>query len=801
MAEILGPAPDALSNDEIIRRYAASLKELTVAATDPTFDWERQVSINQARYNWMLFNGQNGIFGLDGGSNSYDNGGGGNWTTFFDGATSQEETGADVRINLPINVIYGDGVKFMATMGSSSPRVKGVADDLRNPDDINAAHCADVNIRDLWVKNKIDRKWKIPAFHLYTTGPCFIRGFWNTDSVKYGETIEPKIEVIMTEDGMPVPMITGDQPYANGDAECSFHSILEVSVPWEAKELRDNFLRCERMISKWALLAKYPGKNGQPGPLDQYREGQVPDDEMTGSSVTASEARQAVSNPSGTAKTKLPNQWRFTEWWIPPHLYESITAPDGRKVIKNQFARGLYIAKVGSITVEIDEREVTEEWTVCTVNRGEKVIERPICADNVPIQRGIDDLIGMAIETVLRAITQTIVDNQILDRQAMSTREAVPSEIILTALPVDGDINKRIFQIPPAHLSDQVLPLVDKIRAFGQDITGIRPELSGGGAPTSTYREALQRKNQALQQLAPQAQSMRDASEDLAEILVCLRGRYGSGTVKAQNKTAYGVEMDVCDMADIQETGWHTESDDNFPQTLSDKRDAVYSLLKDGFQPEVLNTLGVLDPINSVELTEVLGVPGFQSSVVEQINKTMATIDKLLQGQPTPALPKPPGPPGSPPPDPDPPHPSIPCDLFDDHTLVSQFLAKWLRSPAGQKHAGTPGFINVVCYWKESSGLATPPPPPPPPPLKGSLALSGKLEDMPSLMSEVLIGAGLPPPPPPPPPPPQVAKPIVPPLGAPPPAGAPRPNGAPSQVSPIHALPPNGLSSPQPIGA
>ena len=39
---------------------------------------------------------------------------------------------------------------------------------------------------------------------------------------------------------------------------------------------------------------------------------------------------------------------------------------------------------------------------------------------------------------------------------------------------------------------------------------------------------------------------MRDASEDLAKILVCLRGKYGSGTVKAQNKTAYGVETDVC---------------------------------------------------------------------------------------------------------------------------------------------------------------------------------------------------------------------------------------------------------------
>jgi hypothetical protein len=48
-----------------------------------------------------------------------------------------------------------------------------------------------------------------------------------------------------------------------------------------------------------------------------------------------------------------------------------------------------------------------------------------------------------------------------------------------------------------------LVPLLDKLRAYGQDISGIRPEISGGGQPTATYREARQRKDQALQQLAP----------------------------------------------------------------------------------------------------------------------------------------------------------------------------------------------------------------------------------------------------------------------------------------------------------
>lgn len=785
MATILGPEPAALSNEQIIKKYDGALTQITKAATDPSYDFERIALLNQARLQWLMVKGQqNNSVGMS--QNDYG-GQMADWVP-FDYGSDQEETGADVKLCPPVNFLGGDCFKFMAVMGSSSPRVQGVADDLRNPDDISAAHCADTNIRDLWVKNKIDRKWKIPAFHLYTTGPCFIRGFWNTDPIKYGQSIEPKIDVVMI-DGMPVPMVTGQQSYDNGDAELSFHSVLEVSIPWEAKELRNNFLRCERMMNKWALLSKYASKDDTPGPLEQYRDGTVPDDQLSGSSVTAAEARQATSNPTGTAKAQNQNQWRFTEWWIPPHLFESILAPEPRKVISTQFPRGLYLARVGNITVEIDDREVTDEWTVVTVNRGEKIMERPVCADNVPLQRAINDLFGMAIETVLRAITQTIMDNQLIDREAMSTKEAVPAEIILTALPVDGDISKRVYQIPPARLSDQVLPLMDKLRAMGQDISGVRPELSGGGAPTQTFREAKQRKDQALAQLAPQAQAMRDAAEDTARILVTLRSKYGSGTVKANHRGAYGLETDVADMADLQTSGWHPESDDQFPLTLSDKRDALYSMLKE-FPPEVQQALSILDPINVEELCELIEIPGFQSAIGEQKQKTLDDIQTLLKAQPMPGAPGPDGQPG-------PPQPSLKVDAYDNHPLVASLVAKWLIGPVGQKQKGTPGFANVELFQAAHQALAQPPPPPPPPAVKASLALSAKLEDFPNLLPEVLESAGLPPPPPPPPPPPMQS-----PVGTTLPQAAQQQAGAGPQASPIPPapMPPPGPQGPPAMG-
>ncbi len=97
MAEIIGAAPEALGNEEIIQKYRASIDEVTKACTDPTFDFERCVSVANAKYQWMLIRGfQNLQVGWGGSGNDY----GGmqpDWIP-FDTSAGQEETGADVRL-------------------------------------------------------------------------------------------------------------------------------------------------------------------------------------------------------------------------------------------------------------------------------------------------------------------------------------------------------------------------------------------------------------------------------------------------------------------------------------------------------------------------------------------------------------------------------------------------------------------------------------------------------------------------------------------------------------------------------
>ncbi len=730
-----GPA-DFLSPEDVIRQFGGRngpIDQLFAAAKEPQFELERQVQIRKARYNWKMVKGEQfQIPGFVGDATSNDqivdyvNAGSGY------GYGDDMTDGAQIAATFPINVLGGDLYKFCAVMGQSAPKVKAVADDPTSNEQLGTAKDADAVLRDAWTKLLVDRCWRILAFHQFTTGPCYIHTPYIADKSKYGASVEPKVEI--GADGMPVE--SGTQEYPNGDVEFCTYSVIEASHPYMAKQIQDcDWFQLEYMTDKYKLLDTYGDY------LDEYRDGAPPDDDMGASSTVGSEARSALSNPSGIGRPIQPTEWRTRYLWVRPVRFQAIKEKGARNLFQKQYPNGLYICKVGSVTVAIDgDRPMDEEITVCKTGRGEKIVEDPIANDVVPIQRALNDLGNLAIETVLRAIAKTIVDQMLFDRKSLATNQALPAEVIFTTTGGLGDLSKMVAQIPPARVSDQLMPIAAWLRAQMQDITGIRPELYGGGAPTNTYREAKQRKEQALAQLTPQAQEMQYAAEHIGRNLIKQRAKYGSGVIKAPRKTAFGTRTDSVDQAAISDSGWHCEADDNFPMTIADTSDKLWGILKE-FPPEVQQALSVLDPVNLERNLELLQLPGYESVYEDQKRKTLADVQKLLQAAPIDGQPDPQtGQPG-------PQQPSLQPDAYDDHQFVADFLRKLMVSKDGQDEANSnpQGFANLAAFQAAQAQLAQPPQAPAPPTVRAALNVSAKLEDMsPEFTQEILQGANLP---------------------------------------------------------
>jgi hypothetical protein len=207
--------------------------------------------------------------------------------------------------------------------------------------------------------------------------------------------------------------------------------------------------------------------------------------------------------------------------------------------------------------------------------------------------------------------------------------------------------------------------------------------------------------------------------------------------VKAPKRNgSYGkMETEIADIQQLRADGWHCESDDNFPMSMADRRDAVFSMLKE-FPPEIQQALSIADPTNIEQIFDLLQVPGFESKVKDQVEKTQGDIKKLLLEGPV----VPPAPPGAPP---APPQPSLPPDPWDNHVIAVGVLGGWLINQSAMAMTNPKGYANVAARWQAQQKLAVPPPPPPPPLVHTGLNVTAKLEDMPQIMNKVMEGAGL----------------------------------------------------------
>jgi hypothetical protein len=301
--------------------------------------------------------------------------------------------------------------------------VKAVADAPgRRTDSIEVAQNADVKSATCGSSRRSTAHGKALAFHQYVTGPVFIARDLEHGREKYGS--DHRASNRNHHDAGRHPR--SDRHRANLVCErrrrVRLYSVLEVAIPWEAKTREDlDWLRCEVMRSKWKLLDQYRNKDPKgPSPLEQYRDQDVPDDDYASSSTSAQEARDAVGNPSGTGQGEEKQPVAILGTLGQAVSLRAATNPEARKVLREQFPDGLYIARVGSITVEIDNRQSHRRVGHLQNRPRRKDHGPPLCADAIPLNVAIDDLFGMAIETVLRAITQTIMDSQLIDREAMN---------------------------------------------------------------------------------------------------------------------------------------------------------------------------------------------------------------------------------------------------------------------------------------------------------------------------------------------------------------------------------------------
>lgn len=651
-------------------------------------------------------------------------------------STLDQEEQKKIRFCYPINITRGDGQKFKAVVGNRPPNTKCVADDIEDNQLVQRARRGDA------AKQILHKQWdavsvqKELADNQWYTGPTFGHIGYVADGDRFGYSEEPNIgtEMQLQEPGQyncsncgarhpepmcacgappeaqfkeddkyaPVPVELGPPTrYANGAVELTIYNALHITVPFEAKALKEcGFLICDEVLHKAPLLALYRKQLKGADDEDNKTAGRA-------SSTAAAEAQYATQSPGESGRTMRSGYWMYSRVWLRPFMYELLPKAI-REQCRQQFPSGMKIVFVGDTLVEIVEEKIDDHWAVCKSGMSEYIMGDPLCADAIDIQKALNDFFNLAIETVLRAIPRSIADRSLLDWNAFQNADALPAEVIPTAQPQVGDLSRMIGKLPTAEFSPQLTALAEMLRAYGQDISGIRPEIYGGGEIANTFREAKQRKDQALMQLQPAFAQMQRFWEDVDQIGVKEWARCGCDTVRKQSAgSVFSEDTEEFDVAELSEGGVHFEADEGYPMSYAEEVAQMEMALQQ-YQPPTQELLGLMDPLSVPRIHQLLGMRGIKAPLADEVERVESIIRRLIEEEPVEQLDPMTGMPTGifmPSIEPDP--------VTDNPSLYSMLGRKWLISPRGMKlQQSKPAAYQNVYAWTQAQMAAVPPPMP-----------------------------------------------------------------------------------------
>lgn len=742
-----GEDPKALEKAALIELLKPSLASLLQAGVHSDIETEKVRQYRMARKYDSYMRGIQYIAPMEGA--------GGTAQYASVGATPADGTAPALgAYDYVLNLTSDLGRKYIGVLGQKGPRVKAVADDPLNDDDVAAQTQHDLLARKHRRDWDVDLKQAELALLLYQSGTTFGYTRYVSDSEMFGESEKPVLqtkEVIVSPGGfacpvcgalsqsdvcdqcgtqlgaadyresetMFVPDFTSSIRYPNGQVLLTLCDVTTVTTPYQAKDIRTlPWLYYQYEEHKAKLLSLYPQLRAKlkAGAGSTSFGGDA-------NSEIGVQTRDAASSPSGVPQDKKNNRLTYTTYWLRAYMYELVEDESVRAALNEKFKRGLKIIRVGDEIVDLLDEKMDDAWSVCKPEASKFLWCDAYCRDAVAINDAINDLANIAIETLERGIPITAVDPQVFDIAAINKRAGQPAELIPVKPGQGGNIADAMKAMPVADLSEHLLPVMEMLTNRAQQIVGILPAIWGGDTGDETYRGQLLRRNQALMQLSIGWGNIKRFWEKTFDNGAKQWARFSPGSVDGpSDPTMPGMKQPTIEPYGISRGRVHYEAEETVPMTHGERRDAVTDLMA---KPEAAQAIGLFDPNNINTTKDLIGFPDLVVPMADQRTAVREIIQQMLKEQPIPDTDPLTGAPKM--------KPSQPPDLivFDPQQAIA-VLKEWCVSAPGRalKISQNPaGYYNIVALIQAYAEAANPTPPPPPgapPPPPGAGGPPGK---------------------------------------------------------------------------
>lgn len=714
--EVLGPAQPAPTQEELISLLEEPIRKVLSSEMEDEADVDRIWLLRKIQKNYLYYRdlqyfvpaivqGLVDATGIDG--------------SMFTGDSSDD--GGDYSQN----IFLGYCRKLEAVLGTRIPNVVAVPNDPSSEEDQAAAKAA--NDAAEYIRQKCDFStlvlWLV--FRLFISGTCFVSIEWVEDGDRYGwkevpqEGTEPMTLGDQDTGEFPVqaPQALPPQRIPKGGLEIEVLDVSEVSVPLDSDGRKGTdgclWIHREHEVHKARLLKKY-GKI-----LRQKQNGMDSSSDRSAAQQYGESVRSSMASPIGLVRPKRESKWTETwEDWT-PDMYE-LTEDQIREVLGQNFPDGLRATCVRGKLVALENRKIGNFWQECTPEPTERIMGNPLGDDWAMAQDVSTALLNQQYETVIRSNEPGFADSTRVDLDAYQRRRSTPGNLIPAMKPAGGRIEDLFYRPPSLEFSEQIPVFAGGVLQTARENSGLTEAIWGGDTSDPTARQTELKTNAAIRQLGIIWLMIGKTLEKVNYKGTKILADHEDGVLSFSKKNQFGkFDSVTVVMEDLRGGEYHFEADEAIPMTWGQQRDLVMWFLDK--PPELLETFGLNDPLNVYDLKNLIGLPGMRVPHLDDRDKGLDVLGKLVKDKSVPGQPGPDGSPGDP-------QPSIQPDWEDDHDFMAKLVKAYLTVNFDLKESNPDGYDNIVLYGKAQEQAANVPEPKPP--VKASVAVSLKGEDL-----------------------------------------------------------------------
>lgn len=577
------------------------------------------------------------------------------------------------RYDYVVNVYLPFGLAFLATFAAQGPpTVIWTPRDANRVEDVTFAKSAQYVGQLIEDNNQMQQKMLDVSRLFWTDGIIGAYVRYVTDKERYGESeyVDTQVEYVpmgedMNIDGeilraprVPVPSTGRAMTVANGQVRIDFYGGLELGTPVWANEFWDfpwlkkqSEVPDSRLKAMWPNAAKKIEARSAPGAEDLY----------------ARIARLAVQQglPILMPGDALAFLNTYTECWIRPWHFQSVTDEQKRNDLLALFPDGAYVAFAGQTYCGSRNEAMAKHWRICHAFPGDGQNRPAVGEASLELQDQINVLSNQAIETFDYSIPPVYADPEVLDFEALTNRTVEPGVHVPAKAKQGQALANGFFQPEPATPSQLMLTyLQELIGPMFQLLTGISAAVFGGQMEdVKTAKAYQQARDMSLGRIGTPWQRFKAMYAEVMQLAVeCYRENAVSDAQLVLPGGDSGFDVKAIKLTDLNGNALaQPQTDETYPQQRSQKTAILNQLmaLKD---PQIAALMS--DPSNVGTVKRILGLDEFTVPGEDARQHQLREIEGLLHGDPTVAV-----------------------RPLDDHEVHIGTIARWAESDAGQQAA------------------------------------------------------------------------------------------------------------------